>query len=57
MLRIAVEMFIAFGVAFGGVLGPLTAEGLTAEEWIAASVAGLIAAGARLRETGKTPKK
>ena len=50
MLRVAVEMVLAAGVAFLGTLGPLTAGGIESAELMAAGVAALTAALALLRQ-------
>jgi hypothetical protein len=53
MARLITEMILAAGVAFGGTLGPLTENGLTAAEWLAAGVAAATAALALLRQQPK----
>lgn len=52
-MRLALEMFLASAVAFGGTLGPLFDGGLTASEYVAAGVAAATAALALLRQQPK----
>ena len=50
MLRLVAETLLVAAIAFGGTLGPLTVDGLTAAEWISSGVAACVAALALVRQ-------
>ena len=53
MVRFIAETVLAALVTFGTTLSPLMAGGITPQEWVAASIAGLGAALALIRQQPK----